>query len=74
MRLRPKNQITVPEVALTQVGATEGDRFLVSVQDGVIRLERVLPSYAGALKGVFPSDWQTQLRAERDAWSDEPDG
>jgi len=58
----------VPEVAVAGVGAAIGDRFLVTVEDGAIRLEPVRASYAGALKDVFPADWEAQLRADRDAW------
>ena len=67
-RLRTKNQLTVPEVAVAGVGAVVGDRFLVTVEDGAIRLEPVRSSYAGSLKRVFPDDWQARLRADRDAW------
>jgi hypothetical protein len=67
-RLRAKNQMTVPEVAVAGVGAAVGDRFLVTVEDGVIRLEPVRASYAGSLRDVFPDDWETELRADRDAW------
>jgi hypothetical protein len=67
-RLRTKNQLTVPEVAVAGVGAAIGDRFLVTVEDGAIRLEPVRTSYAGTLKDVFPDDWEVQLREARDAW------
>jgi hypothetical protein len=67
-RLRAKNQMTVPEVAVAGVGAAIGDRFLVTVEDGVIRLEPVRASYAGSLRDVFPDDWEAELRADRDAW------
>ncbi len=68
-RLRAKNQITLPQEALSRVGARIGDRFLVSAdEDGAIRLEPVRRSYAGALKDVWPADWQAELRQERDSW------
>jgi hypothetical protein len=67
-RLRTKNQLTVPDAAVTGIGAAVGDRFLVTVEDGAIRLEPVRASYAGSLRGVYPDDWETQLRADRDAW------
>lgn len=67
-RLRRKNQLTVPESAVAGAGAQEGDTFLVTVEDGVIHLQRVLPSYSGALAGVYPDDWAEQLRKDRDAW------
>ena len=68
VRLRRKNQLTVPDAVLTEIGAAVGDTFVVSVEDGAIRLERVLPSYAGVLAGVYPVDWAAQLRADRDSW------
>jgi len=67
-RLREKNQLTVPDVAVAAVGATVGTRFMVTVDDGVIRLERVLDSYYGALRGVWGPNWMEELRADRDAW------
>jgi hypothetical protein len=67
-RLRTKNQLTIPETAVAGVGAAIGDRFLVTVEDGAIRLEPVRTSYAGTLKHVFPDDWEAQLSANRDAW------
>ena len=67
-RLRLKNQLTVPEVALEAIGATVGDRFVVTVEDGGIRLQPVLRSYAGALTGVYEADWAENLRRDRDSW------
>jgi bifunctional DNA-binding transcriptional regulator/antitoxin component of YhaV-PrlF toxin-antitoxin module len=68
VRLRRKNQLTVPETVLAEIGAAVGDRFLISVEGGAVRLERVLPSYAGALADVYPADWAEQLRKDRDDW------
>ena len=68
-RLRAKNQLTLPESVVSQVGADIGDRFRVSVEDGVIHLEPVRKSYYGALKGVWPPDWMEELRKERDSWA-----
>lgn len=68
VRLRRKNQLTVPDAALTEIGAAVGDRFVVSVDGGALRLERVLPSYAGTLSGVYRPDWAEQLRKDRDDW------
>ncbi len=68
VKLRPKNQLTVPEGALKAVGAEVGDRFLITVEDGGIRLQPVLQSYAGALAGVYDADWADKLRRDRDNW------
>ena len=67
-RLRAKNQLTLPESVVDRVGAEVGDRFRVSVEDGVIHLERVRKSYYGALKGLWPDNWMEELREERDSW------
>ena len=65
-RLRPKNQITVPEAALAEVGLTVGDRMLVTVEHGVIKLEPIRTSYFGALRGVWGPNATEEIRAERD--------
>jgi hypothetical protein len=67
-RLRPKNQLTVPEEALVAVGAKVGTRFVVTVERGAIRLDPVLESYAGVFRDVFPADSVAEVRAERDSW------
>lgn len=67
-RLRPKNQITLPEVIVDEVGVEIGDRFRVNVEDGVIRLFPIRKSYYGALKGLWPPDWMEELRRDRDSW------
>jgi len=67
-RLRHKNQLTVPDAAVEAVGAAIGDRFLVTVHAGGIRLVPIRDSYAGALEGVFPADASAIVRRERDAW------
>jgi antitoxin component of MazEF toxin-antitoxin module len=69
-RLRRKNQLTLPESVATELGVGEGDRFRVSVEDGVIRLTPLPRSYYGALKGVWPDNWMDELHAERDAGSE----
>lgn len=67
-RLRAKNQLTLPESVVAELGAEVGDRFSVTVQDGAIRLEPIRKSYAGSLKGLWPPDWMDELREERDGW------
>jgi antitoxin component of MazEF toxin-antitoxin module len=69
-RLRPKNQLTLPEAVLSELDVAVGTRFLISVEGGAIRLEPVLASYAGALAEVYPADWTERLRREREAWQD----
>jgi len=67
-QLRAKNQLTLPNAIVTEVGAEIGDRFRVSVSEGAIRLEPIRKSYYGSLKGLWPPDWMEELRRERDSW------
>ena len=66
VRVRAKNQITVPDSALAEVGVGVGDRLLVVVENGVIRLEPIRTSYFGVLKGVWGPNATEEIRAERD--------
>ena len=67
-RLRAKNQLTIPDEVVTEIGAEVGDRFRVSIDDGAIRLEPIRKSYYGAFKGLWPDNWMEELRKERDSW------
>ena len=67
-RLRPKNQLTLPETVVNQLQAKVGDRFRVTVDDNVVQLHLVRKSYAGALKDLWPPDWMEELRRDRDSW------
>ncbi|CAN5471016.1 hypothetical protein BH24CHL9_BH24CHL9_04300 [soil metagenome] len=71
-RLRPRNQLTLPEPVVRVLGARPGERFLVSV-DGPdsLRLVRIRTSYAGALAGMWGSDQDAVdawLSDERGSW------
>ncbi len=66
VRVRAKNQITVPDAALQEVGVGVGDRLLVIVENGMIRLEPIRTSYFGTLKGVWGPNATEEIRAERD--------
>ena len=69
-RMRARNQMTLPEPVVKAAGIVEGDRFVVEVTPGdpdTLRLHRVRPSYAGALKNVF-GDTSEFLEAERRTW------
>ncbi len=68
VRLRAKNQLTMPADVLRYLDAAEGDRFLVTTEDGGIRLQPIRASYAGAMAAVFPHGAADEIRAERDAW------
>lgn len=67
-KLRAKNQLTMPAGVLVHLGAAEGDRFLVTAEDGGIRLQPIRASYAGAMAAVFPDGALDEIRAERNAW------
>jgi len=69
-RVRAKNQLTLPESVVQAAGIVEGDRFVVEVTPGdtdTVRLHRIRPSYAGALRDVF-GDATLALEAERASW------
>jgi hypothetical protein len=69
-RLRARNQLTLPEPVVLAAGILEGDRFVVEVTPGdpdTVRLHRIRPSYAGALRGVY-GDATDYLDVERQSW------
>lgn len=69
-RLRARNQLTLPELVVHAAGILEGDRFVVEVMAGdpdVVRLHRIRPSYAGALRDTY-GDATEYLDAERQSW------
>ena len=69
-RMRARNQMTLPEPVVQAAGILEGDRFVVEVAQGdpdTVRLHRIRPSYAGALRDVI-SDATEYLDAERQSW------
>jgi bifunctional DNA-binding transcriptional regulator/antitoxin component of YhaV-PrlF toxin-antitoxin module len=71
VRLRPKNQLTLPEAIAKQVDAEPGDRFRVWVaHDGTIVLRKRV-----SLAGRYPGLWgdtdeevAAHLRELRDEW------
>ena len=69
-RLRARNQLTLPETVVHAAGIVEGDRFVVEVLPGdpdTVRLHRIRPSYAGALRDVY-GDPAEAAEAERQSW------
>jgi bifunctional DNA-binding transcriptional regulator/antitoxin component of YhaV-PrlF toxin-antitoxin module len=69
-RLRGKSQLTIPEAIVDAAGVAEGDRFLVELapdEPDTIRLHRIRPSYAGALREVY-GDSADYLASERAGW------
>lgn len=71
-RLRPRNQLTLPDPVVQAAGLAAGDRFLVDVdplEPDVVRLRRIRATYAGALADVY-GDATTALAEERASWPD----
>ncbi len=69
-RLRARNQLTLPETVVRAAGIVEGDRFVVEVLPGdpdTVRLHRIRPSYAGALRDVY-GDPAEAVEVERQSW------
>jgi hypothetical protein len=69
-RLRPRNQLTLPDPIVQAASLEEGATFVVELDEqdpDVVRLRRVRTTYAGALKGLFePVD--EYLAGERAGW------
>lgn len=68
--MRARNQLTLPESVVAAAGILEGDRFVVEIASGdpdTVRLHRIRPSYAGALRDVYGSP-SAYLDAERASW------
>ena len=73
VRMNSKHQITLPATVRQQLGIDTGDRFLVTIRDGVIIL---IPEPKGAveeLRGLYREIWegvdvQDYIDQERDAW------
>ena len=74
-RLRPKNQLTVPDRIVRALEATPGDRFVFEIdpaQPGRVSI-RVMPrDFAGSLTGVFGTTEEALafVAGEREAWGE----
>ena len=69
-RLRPRNQLTLPDPIVQAAGLEEGATFVVEIDPedpDVVRLRRVRTSYAGALKGLYQPTSE-YLEGERSGW------
>jgi hypothetical protein len=69
-RLRTRNQLTLPDPIVQAAGLEEGATFVVELDEAdpdVVRLRRVRPSYAGALKGMYEPTAE-YLAGERSGW------
>ena len=73
VRLRRKNQLTLPEPIAARLGVGPGDRFVLTIdEDRPERLEmrRLRSSYAGVAAGVYGSEKEAAeyVRDERASW------
>ena len=68
-RLRARHQLTLPAEIVAELGVGEGDRFGVTLADGIVHLEPIRKSYFGVFRDLWPDTWMEDLRAERDAWA-----
>jgi hypothetical protein len=69
-RLRPRNQLTLPDPIVQAAGLAEGATFVVELDPAdpdILRLRRVRPSYSGALKGLYEPT-ADYLEGERATW------
>ncbi|HET8567539.1 MAG TPA: AbrB/MazE/SpoVT family DNA-binding domain-containing protein [Candidatus Limnocylindria bacterium] len=76
MRVRDRNQITLPARVAARLGAKVGDTLVVTVPDGTpprAELRPVLRSYAGVagdLYGATPEERMAYVAEERASWGD----
>lgn len=76
VRLRDKNQLTLPEAAVRTLGAAPGDRLIIAIDEdhpGGIELRRLRTSYAGVARGVYGANEQEiaeYLQGERASWGE----
>ncbi|MBI3978864.1 MAG: AbrB/MazE/SpoVT family DNA-binding domain-containing protein [Chloroflexi bacterium] len=75
VRLRPKNQITLPDAVAAVMGAQPADRFVLTVDkrnpEGA-QLRRLRRSYAGVAAGVYGAadEVADYVRHERESWNE----
>ena len=78
MRLRAKNQFTLPEDVAREIDAHPGDRFRMWVEvDGTVRMQKAPVSLAGAFPGMWGRNSEevaAHLNELRDEWerNDQP--
>lgn len=75
VRLRGKNQLTIPHEIAERAGLEPGERFAIDLdpdEPDVIRLRRLRTSYAGLLRDMWGSheDVLGYLREERASWGE----
>ena len=71
--LRQKNQLTLPDEIVRQLGLQPVDRLVVEIDEarpGRVELRPIRRSYAGILTGVYGTDEEAleYVRGERASW------
>jgi hypothetical protein len=74
-RLRPKNQLTLPEPIATALDAHPDDLLVFETdpdQPGTARIRLISRGFAGALTGVYGTTEELKafLREEHEAWGE----
>lgn len=76
VRVRAKNQLTLPEAIAKRLSIEPGDRLVFAVHDDDpdrIEVRRLRRSYAGILAGVYGATQEevdAYLREERASWGE----
>ncbi len=75
IKLRQKNQLTLPEEIAARLGVEPGDRLVFVADDEApdrVQIRRVRRSYAGPLAGVYgtPEQAEAYVRGERASWGE----
>ena len=76
VKLRPKNQLTLPEAIAQKLGVAPGDRLVVTLDEEhpkQIEIRPIQRSYFGILRGVYGKDSEEiaeYIRGERAAWGE----
>lgn len=73
VKLRPKNQLTLPEAIAERLGIEPGDQLVVAIDEDQptrVELRPVRRSYRGILKGVYGTEEEqaAYLKEERASW------
>lgn len=75
VRLRPKNQITLPQEVVQELDLRSGDELVVSIdknRPGTILLRALRQSYSGVATGLYGAhdEISAYVQAERSAWDE----
>lgn len=76
VKVRPKNQLTIPEAIVKRLGIEPGDRLVFSVDEEnpeQLRIRKLRRSYYGLLEGVYgktPEEVAEYIRQERASWGE----